>query len=304
MKTLRLLPLAAFSLAFGLMTSCDSTTSSNSGPSIQEARLDNTTLNPGGGKVSIRAVASDDNGGMSVAFVVKNSSGTDVTTNFTISYTAALSSAKTWHIGSPDEGDATIAAKSSAAAGSYTLYINLTDASGGIASQPVTFTVSGTVVTGTPLSEVASYDDGSAIVAGAQGNANASFLSIQDLTTYTSGTITDWGVIDLIYFADASSNVYLYSPAQAKTEGLGSLPSSGLNNTQIYSTSSTYASFTTAEQVTAALASATGTGTKAAATSGGVYLFKLVTGQVGVLSITSLNGTGRTSSISIKWASN
>ena len=98
--------------------------------------------------------------------------------------------------------------------------------------------------------------------------------------------------------------MYLFSPTEAKAEALGSLPATGLNTTTIYSTTSTYASLNTVETVNAAITAASGTGTKAAASNGGVYVFKLSTGAVGVLQITALSGTGRASQISIKWQSN
>ena len=256
-----------------------------------------------GGKTVIRGITCDANRGYQLSFKVLTSTGGDVTnTYFNITYTQVPSSKTSWSIGSPDEGDSKIQALSTAPAGSYVLEIIVTDASGSVSSANVSLTVSGTVVTGTPLTEVTSYDDGTAIIAGAQGNAYPSFISIQDYTTYKKSDISDWSVIDLIYFDNGNGTTYLYSPREVNTESLVSYVPSTANVTKIYSTSSSYASFSTKESVVSALGTATGTGTSAAASQGGVYLFQLANGTVGVLTITSLDGSGRASQIAFKWA--
>jgi hypothetical protein len=137
-----LLPLATLSLFVGLMTACDST-SSNSGPSITNLYLDNTSLSAGGGSTGIHATVADPNKGIQVNFkVVQN--GTDVSSDFTISYTAPSSSVTSWS--AFNDGSAKISAVSGATNGNDTLVMTVTDASGsGTATQRVPVTVTGGV---------------------------------------------------------------------------------------------------------------------------------------------------------------
>jgi hypothetical protein len=110
-------------------------------PTITSLYLDNTTLTAGGASTGIHATVTDPNGGISVSFKVLQN-GTDVTSGFTISYTAPVSTATSWS--AFNDGNTKISANTGAANGTDTLVMSIIDATNsGTATAKVPITVTG-----------------------------------------------------------------------------------------------------------------------------------------------------------------
>ncbi len=288
MQKLRILPLALLSLSVGLMTACDST-SSNSGPSITNLYLDNTALVANGGSTGIHATVADPNKGIQVSFkVVQN--GTDITSGFTISYTAPVSTATSWS--AFNDGKASIAATSSAVNGADTLVMTVTDASGsGTATQKVPLTVTG----GTNGGGGAGLQDIGGVILGAQGATPGSFLDVVDTAAWTSGSNKPYASIDVVFGTDAGGTISLMSPADAyNLDGWSLSGWTTLNTTTIVYSST---ALTTSAQVQSAIGNSTA---QKAVAQNGWYALYLSTGKYAAIQLTSLSATDRTATVSVE----
>jgi len=286
-----LLPLATLSLFVGLMSACDST-SSNSGPSITNLYLDNTSLSAGGGQTGIHATVADPNKGIQVNFkVVQN--GTDVSSDFTISYTAPSSSVSSWS--AFNDGSAKISAVSGATNGNDTLVMTVTDASGsGTATQRVPVTVTGGINGGggSAPSQVASLDVAAQGVTGVN-----SFISIGNATSYSgTDTKTNFATTDLVITYDGTIATQTNFESTAAGVADGSLTSSywaGGRATLIADAGST-------EPATLAAAEAVlGTAQTAKITNGHYYVVKTVEGVYAILAVSNATGTGNSMTLTV-----
>ncbi|HXP90655.1 MAG TPA: hypothetical protein VN931_06985 [Fibrobacteria bacterium] len=268
MQKLRILPLAALSLSVGLMSACDST-SSNSSPTITNLYLgDGTatvTLTAGQGSTGIHATVSG-SAGFTVTFTVMDANGSDVTTNFTPSFTQPGSSATSWS--AFNDGNASLTAKSTAANGTYTLI--LTAANGGASSVAKTsFNVTG----------------------GTNGGGGGS------LTEYTNGMIYNrfgtgigaWSLTgDTAVPASSSDPKDLRDALTSATTGVfdGSLTSPD-GAMFVQSNLFNYSSATT-QSIQSAYAAGTPSASIDAPSVGDIYLIKLASGNYAVLKVTAI----------------
>jgi hypothetical protein len=291
MQKLRLLPLALLSLSVGLMSACDST-SSNSGPTITNLYLDASSLVAGGGSTGIHATVADPNNGITVTFkVVQN--GTDVSSDFTISYVVPVSSATSWS--AFNDGKASIAAKSSAANGNDTLVMTVTDATNsGTATQKVPVTVTGGTNGGggTAPSTVATLDVAAQGVVGVN-----SFISIGNATSYSgTDTKTNFGTTDLVITYDGTVTTQTNFESTAAGVADNSLQSSywGAGRaTLIADAGST-------EPATLSAAEALlGNAQTAKIVNGHYYVVKTVEGVYAILAVSNATGTGTNMTLTV-----
>jgi hypothetical protein len=213
MKTLRIVALTSVFAAFGLMTGCDlfGTDSSNESPTITDTRLDNGTLNAStGGSTTVRGIVADDAAGMSLSLKVMQGT-TDKSSSFTISFTDIPSAEKSWSIGSPDQGKGSIAAKSTAASGTYDLVYTVTDAAGASATAKVSFAVvGGTTTTSTPIVSKGTLD------VGGTSATPPSFIGLNPVARYTSSqTITNFAKVDLVVTNAANTTTAIFESTAA-----------------------------------------------------------------------------------------
>jgi len=321
MKTLRIAALTTVFAAFGLMTGCDlfGTNSDATGAPLI-AEFESANFNEGSqiwsknDTIEFYGKATDENSVTSLSLDLVNASGTvvkNIASRTTSGTSVKFGKSETVKLTIVNPGDW-------ATTGSYTVRLTAKNQDGQTGSKDMVFkyiegSTGAPTPTGTALTEIEQYEDGSLIRAGSQGSSYFSFLSIQEATTYTSGTITDWTKIDLVFFASTSGTPTLYSPAEAKSQGLGSLTTAPVVATKIWKTTSTYESITTAEALASAITAAktaTPTAVSATAVSGGVYLIELSTGKQAVLKVTNLVDNGKTTSgkynidITLKWSDN
>lgn len=292
MQKLRLLPIAILALSIGLMTACDSTSSSTV-PSIDQLSLDASTLTAGGGTLGIHSQVSAQSAGFTVTFTVTDASGKDVTSNFNIPYKAPASSDTKWV--AVDAG-ATLGAPKATANGTYTLKLTVTSSSGSN-SATTTFTVTGgsTGPTGTNLT------DANAVNLGAQAAADGSFLSLEGAWSITSGqkTAADEDSVDVVFFAtpsNASGTPTFFSPAAAYSASLGNLGGWSIRHSTIIVASSS--ALSTVEQVKALTDASSSQ--SAAVTSGGWYAVKLDSGKYGSIHVTSFSGAGNAATATVE----
>lgn len=257
MKTLRIAALTTMFAAFGLMTGCDlfGTSSSNETPTLTGTTLDNTSLTAGGGATSMRGIISDDATGLKLTIKVNSSTGTDASSNFTITFKDVPSTETSWSIGDPAKGNGSIAAKSTAASGSYSLVYTVTDAGGATVSATVAFTVGGGS-TGTATTEKT----------GNVYNVNGPNKGAYDL-------ISDAGVSA----SSANTTKDLKDITAAGVTFDGAL-SSGNGATFVKAASSFDYANATVESITAAFAAGTALTSIPAPSVGDVYLVKTARG--------------------------
>ena len=293
MKTLRLLPIAALSLAVGLMTSCDSTTSSTSGPGIDNLYLDNYDLSAGQGSTGIHATVTTDAAPMTVTLTIKNkATGQDASSYFDLSFTGPTSTATSWS--ATNDGAAKIGAKSGAPNGTYTLTLTATNSTGAsTASKDITV---GGGSTGTNLTKNGSVD------VGAQSASAGSFISIKGGWSINSGdkTAADEDSIDVVFFADGSNVLYFLSPAKAVNLNLGNL--SGWNTKHSTIIVSSTSALTTVDQVKALTDNSSSQSAKVVAN--GWYAVKLDNGKYGAMQVTAFSDAGRSATASLTVFSN
>jgi len=266
------LAIAALALSFGALTACDSTSSDSSISISGNPRLDNATLPADGStKTAIRGTIADDAAGMVVSLSVQDASGSDVTSNFTISTTAITSSSKSWSLGDPAEGNSTIGAKSGIANGNYTLVITATSGSS-TATAKVAFTVTaGTSVTGTATKE---YTNG--VVYNYLSKYKGAWSLSGDSAVSASAASTYKDLQDLV----ATDNSVVFDGSLTSPNGA----------TFVKANSFSYATATGGASGTIATAFANGTvsSTISAPAVGDIYLVKLSGGTFVALKVTAV----------------
>lgn len=292
MQKLRILPLAAFALAFSIFTGCDSTSDD---PTITGLSLSNSKLASGSG-ADIRANITFGTSTANVSYKVTGSSG-EATSKFTITTQNQLTS-------SPATLTGNIVA-TSATDDNYTLTITVTDADGKVASASTAFTVGTNVVpvtiswTSVPLS-----------VGSMKNNDAGSFISFQDGYVYAlsdGSAKANASHVDLFFTANpsTSSTGTFFQPAVGQSLGLyGFSGWSTVNSTtRIFPTTKSKSYFTSSALIAAEFAANTGTGTSAVATTGGLYVVQYAGSKYAVLSVESINDkTGGNLLISVNYA--
>lgn len=298
MQKLRLVPLAILSLSVGLMTACDSTSSSTV-PTIDRVGLDDiasTSLVAGQGSTTIHSTVTSEAAGFSIAFTITDSTGADKTSNFTINFTVPSSSATKWVA---VDQNATLAAKSGITNGTYTLTLTATSSSGSNHAT-TTFIVTGGTASGSGSSTTTLTKTGTADL-GAQAASAGSFLSIAGGWSMTSGekTTADEDSVDIVFFASTNSSSgtpTFYSPAAAYSAGLGSLSGWTTRHSTIIVSNGT-AALSTKEAVVAAIGTAATQ--SATVTQGNWYAVKLDNGTYGSIYVSSLSNSGNASTAEV-----
>jgi len=277
--------LAAVAFAMLSLGAC-TTDSDSSVPTIDGLYMDNTTLTAGGTATAIHTTVSGD-AGFQVLFSIQDVSGKDASSYFTLNQGTGPKSTDTkWQ--SIDNGS-TIAAKSTAVNGTYTLTLTVTSSSGNN-TKTATFTVTGgTTATTTPLTNQG------VVSLGAQSASAGSFLDVANYTAYTSGMDKPYATIDVVFGADAAGAASLLSPFAASTDGFTALASwPTLNKTIIVGPLSS--AISTQEAAMAAIGSAT---TQKVAATSGLYALKLgSSGKYAALKLT-VAGSGKTATADV-----
>lgn len=196
MKLSRILPLAILPLAFGLMTSCDST-SSSAAPTIANLYLGDGTntvaLTAGQGSTTVHAEVTGD-AGFTVLFTITDANNVDKTSSFTIgSFIAPTSSETDWKA-TTSSNTMTLAAPNGVANGTYKLTLKASNSSGSVTSS-TTFTVGGgstgtatTLHSGAKVANVNGVDTGAYdLINGVRVSARSSDATkdLKDLTLAT-----------------------------------------------------------------------------------------------------------------------
>lgn len=286
--------LAAVAFAMLSLGAC-TTDSDSTVPTIDGLYLDNTALTAGGTATAIHTTVSGD-AGFQVLFSIQDASGKDASSYFTLNQGTGPKSTDTkWQ--SIDNGS-TIAAKSTAVNGTYTLTLTVTSSSGNN-TKTAAFTVTG----GTNSSSGTAIVNVGSITVGSQASSASSFISLQDTTVENStSAASEPELIDLIYFFNAAGDTaFFYSPSEAFAEGLGKSSVqtwATRNSTKIFKTSK--ASFATTADVATEIAANSGSGVKAQVVDGGMYVVQYNGTHYAVVKVSGTpEATKATSSISV-----
>ncbi|MBK9577717.1 MAG: hypothetical protein IPK50_07325 [Fibrobacterota bacterium] len=287
--------LAWGALLLGL-SACDKTTDTPAGtakPSNLTVSLSGTELTAGGASVDVAVAATSDTGILSIAPTFKSSSGSVVVSSFLPSFTTM-----------PKPGDKTFAssgwklsALTTASAGSYIMTLTLTDKSGAVTTKEVAFTVKAKGGTdpvdpvdpdptiGEPLLRMG------AVTAGAQNSSRGSFFELAGAdagTLHTSGAGLPYADIDVIFGADGTTLSFMSPDYAAK--GAFSLGSwSTVNKTAIIDLGTSRPAHTGV--VFDALVA--NPKTSATVVSGHYYGIGTVSGEIAVLYVSSVDGSGK-----------
>jgi hypothetical protein len=295
MQKLRLLPLCLLSLSVGLMTACDST-STTAGPSIKDFQIANTdgtsfdeahTNLTAGSSVGAYGEVTSDAGLASVEVVVKDSAGvtpaggdiknstssTDYVFGPGKSVTITIASATTWH------------------SGTYTVQLIATDKNGNVSqSSTLPLHVVGGSTSGTPLTSQATLS------VGGFSTSAASFIGLSPVAKFSgSQTAANYASIDLVVTANGDGSATVFESTAAGVSN-GDLVSSYWGSGRATLIQSVSTAPATKEAAAAAL---TGTSQSATITSGGIYVAKTVGGTYAVLTVTGFTGVGDAATLSV-----
>lgn len=288
MKKIRILTLASVFALSGLMTGCFED-SSNGSPTLADTRLDNPALTADGtSATTIRGIVSDDAAGLKVTFKVLNSANADKTSDFDITFTQVPSADKDWSIGDPAKGKGSIKAKTTAANGTYTLVITVTDADGASTSANVTMTVTGGSTQPTTLKDT-TVD----MRASSSSLAGPPYLDVDAMVTYGSAAASaNSAVVDLRFNNTSSSSeageIRAPSAAEAGTSMAGWTTK---NATKFHKVTGKYATTNTQAGIDA-LYNAGSAVDHIVVANGDEIVVKSVTNKIVLIKINSITGPG------------
>jgi hypothetical protein len=295
-----LLPLATLSLFVGLMTACDST-SSTAGPAIKDFQIANTdgtgfneaTQNlTAGSAVGAYGEVTSDAGLATVEVVVKDSAGNIPSPGGDIKN----STSSTDYVFGPGKSvTITITTDPSWHNGTYSVQLIATDKNGNTAQSSTLplHIVGGSGSSGTPLEATA----GSPLSVGGFNTAAPSFIGLNPVHAYKgSETKANVSSIDLVVTGNSTGTATIFeSAAQAYANG---------DDTASYwigSNSTTIVTVSTAPSTQEAAIAALGSSTSQSATitSGGIYVVKTTDGTYAVLTVSNLKSTGDLATLDI-----
>lgn len=258
MKTLRILALTSLVAGFGLMTGCD-TTSSTSGPTIKEfqiANTDGTGFNEAtdslaaGGSVAVWGEVTSDAGLSNVTVTVKDAAGAT-------KLSLPNSTSATSYVFGPDKTvKITIATTTAWAKGKYSVQLTATDKNGNSStssSLPLLIKGGTTVPTGTAVTATT-------VTLGSNDNATyGSSIDADAMSVYKISQVTTalQGGIDAYYAYSSTDKLdKFFSPSQAKTSGFDGIKSWTVSTSvSLYNlgtmTATAFAAITTQEQIDA-----------------------------------------------------
>jgi hypothetical protein len=229
MKTLRILALTSLVAGFGLMTSCDST-SSTSGPSIKDFQIANTDGTgfdeakdslTAGGSVATYGEVNADAGLASVTVVVKDAAGA---TKLSLPNNTSATSYK---FGPGTSVSINIATTSTWASGRYSVQLTATDKNGNTAtSASLPLLIKGG--TTTPAITAAT------LTLGSNNNSNGGSLDADAMVNYKISEVTTalQGEIDLYYgYSSTAAKDRFFTPAQAKASGFNGISGWNVSST-------------------------------------------------------------------------
>lgn len=284
MQKLRILPLAAISLALSLFTGCDDSTDAPkiSGFGVSNAKVDapkNINLT---GSVEF---GTDD---ATISYTVSPSTGITPPASY-VSKSSPASLAK-----DQIQIDAT-------ANGTYTVTITVKDADGQTTTAQTSFCVGSCgTSSGTKLGDNAGLNT---VELGAQNAAAGSFLNADGFEVFKSDsdkngykTAAQKQSIDVVFFASSAGVPTFYAPTAAASAGLGGIASWGSDAKSTIIVDAGTSPITTKEGAMAAIGSQTST--QAAVVSGHYYALKLSNGKYAVINAI-IGGSGMSATATV-----
>lgn len=284
MQKLRFLPLAAMTLALSLFTGCDDEDGS---VTINGFGVDNA-MPEAGKSFNTKGTADFETDKATVSYAFSPSAGITGPSSFTIASGASLGKQ--------------IDISSSAATGTYSVTVTVTDEDGVAASQTATFCVE--VCSGTPPTGTLLPDNGGAntITLGAQSASAGSFLNVDGFESFKSDNATyaktaaQKQSIDVVFFASAAGVPTFYAPTAAADADLGGIKSWGSDAKSTIIVDAGTTPIETKEAAISAIGSKSTT--QAAVVSGHYYALKLSNNKYAVINAI-LAGSDKSATVTV-----